>query len=112
MKKFCKRAYLALILIFLYRPIVVLSVQSFNAGKSRARWEGLSLRWYAELFQDQAIMKALYITLTIAIIAANPGSIVTWGFGMALIIAHCLRLRATQREERETRAALARHEEL
>ena len=38
MKKFCKRAYLALILIFLYLPIVVLIVQSFNAGKSRAKW--------------------------------------------------------------------------
>lgn len=48
---------------------------------------------------------------TLAILAANPGSIVTWGFGLALIVAHCLRLRATQREERETRAALARHEE-
>lgn len=48
---------------------------------------------------------------TLAILAANPGSIVTWGFGLALIVAHGLRLRATQREERETRAALARHEE-
>ena len=49
---------------------------------------------------------------TLAIFAANPGSIVTWGFGLSLIVAHCLRLRATQREERETRAALARHEEV
>ena len=48
---------------------------------------------------------------TLAILAANPGSVVTWGFGLALITAHCLRLRATQREERDTRAALARHEE-
>ena len=44
MKKFCKRAYLALILIFLYLPIIVLIVQSFNAGKSRAKWEGFSFR--------------------------------------------------------------------
>ena len=51
MKKFCKRAYLALILIFLYLPIIVLIVQSFNAGKSRAKWEGFSFRWYTELFQ-------------------------------------------------------------
>lgn len=48
---------------------------------------------------------------TLADLAAFPGSIVTWGFGLAVIVAHCLRLRATQREERETRAALARHEE-
>jgi hypothetical protein len=48
---------------------------------------------------------------TLAILAAFPGSVVTWGFGFSLIVAHCLRLRATHREERETRAAVARHEE-
>ncbi len=70
MKQFGKRAYLALMLLFLYTPIAVLIFQSFNAGKSRAKWEGFSFRWYAELFQDQAIMKALYVTLSIAVIAA------------------------------------------
>lgn len=69
MKKFCKRAYLALILIFLYLPIVVLIVQSFNAGKSRAKWEGFSFRWYTELFQDTRIMNALTVTVTIALLA-------------------------------------------
>ena len=64
MKKFCKRAYLALILIFLYLPIIVLIVQSFNAGKSRAKWEGFSVRWYTELFQDTRIMNALTVTVT------------------------------------------------
>ena len=47
MKKFFKRFYLALILVFLYVPIVVLIIQSFNAGKSRAKWEGFSFRWYS-----------------------------------------------------------------
>ena len=69
MKKFCKRAYLALILIFLYLPIVVLIVQSFNAGKSRAKWEGFSFRWYTELFHDTRIMNALTVTVTIALLA-------------------------------------------
>ena len=69
MKKFCKRAYLALILIFLYLPIVVLIVQSFNAGKSRAKWEGFSFRWDTELFQDTRIMNALTVTVTIALLA-------------------------------------------
>ena len=49
MSKFLKRFYLGIILVFLYIPIVVLIVQSFNAGKSRAKWEGFSLRWYEEL---------------------------------------------------------------
>lgn len=70
MKKFFKRFYLALVLLFLYIPIVVLIVQSFNAGKSRAKWEGFSLRWYEALFQDQAIMRALYVTISVAVIAA------------------------------------------
>ena len=63
MKKFLKRFYLGIVLVFLYVPIVVLIIQSFNAGKSRAKWEGFSLRWYGELFQDTRIMNALYITL-------------------------------------------------
>ena len=70
MSKFLKKSYLSLVLLFLYLPITVLIVQSFNAGKSRAKWEGFSLRWYAELFQDEAIMKALYVTVAIAVLAA------------------------------------------
>lgn len=69
MKKFFKRFYLALILIFLYVPIVVLIAQSFNAGRSRAKWEGFSLRAYVELFQDASIMNALNVTLSIAVLA-------------------------------------------
>ncbi|MBR4538523.1 MAG: ABC transporter permease [Clostridia bacterium] len=68
--KLLKRFYLGLILFFLYIPIVVLIVQSFNAGKSRAKWEGFSFHWYEELFQDPNIMNALVITLAIAVLAA------------------------------------------
>ncbi|MBE5776957.1 MAG: ABC transporter permease [Clostridiales bacterium] len=70
MMKVLKRSYLALILVFLYLPIVVLVVQSFNAGSSRALWEGFSLRWYGELFSNKSIMDALYVTLSIAVLAA------------------------------------------
>ena len=70
MMKFVKRFYLWLILLFQYVPIAVMIVQSFNAGKSRAHWEGFSLRWYEEVFQNASIMQALYITLAIAVLAA------------------------------------------
>ena len=73
--KFIKRFYLSIILLFLYVPIVVLIVQSFNAGKSRAKWEGFSFRWYQELFNDPAIMQALYVTISIAILAAIVSTI-------------------------------------
>lgn len=69
MKKFFKRFYLALILVFLYVPIVVLIVQSFNAGRSRAKWEGFSFGAYEALFQDASIMKALQVTLSVAVLA-------------------------------------------
>ncbi len=69
MIKWLKRCYLGVILVFLYVPILVLIVQSFNAGKSRAKWEGFSFRWYTELFQDERILKALYVTLSIAVLA-------------------------------------------
>ncbi len=74
--KLFKRLYLGLILFFLYIPIIVLIVQSFNAGKSRAKWEGFSFRWYEELFHDPNIMNALVITLSIALLAALFSTII------------------------------------
>ncbi len=67
--RFFKRFYLALILIFLYIPIIVLIIQSFNAGKSRAKWEGFSLHWYGELFRSASIMNSLEVTLLVAVLA-------------------------------------------
>ena len=72
MKKFfkgLKGSYLALILLFLYSPIAIMITFSFNAGKSRAKWEGFSFKWYQELFKNEAIMEALRVTLTVAVIA-------------------------------------------
>lgn len=69
MKNFFKKFYLGIILVFLYVPIVVLICQSINAGKSRAKWEGFSFRWYGELFQNASIMNALWVTVSIAVIA-------------------------------------------
>ncbi len=72
MKRFfkgLKGSYLALILLFLYSPIAIMIAFSFNAGKSRAKWEGFSFKWYGELFHNAAIMDALRVTLTVALIA-------------------------------------------
>ena len=69
MMKFLKKFYLGIIMVFLYVPIVVLIVQSFNAGESRANWEGFSLHWYGELLHDERILNALYVTVSIAVIA-------------------------------------------
>ena len=90
MKRLLSRSYLSLVLLFLYLPIGVMLVQSFNAGKSRAKWEGISLRWYQELFQDQAIMKALYVTVSVAVIAAVIATILGT---LAAIGIHAMRRR-------------------
>ena len=90
MIKFFKRCYLGIVLVFLYVPILVLIVQSFNAGKSRAKWEGFSLRWYAELFQDERILNALYVTLSIAVLAMIVSTILGT---LAAIGIHAMRKR-------------------
>ncbi|MDO4484767.1 MAG: ABC transporter permease [Clostridia bacterium] len=90
MKNFFKKFYLVLVLIFLYVPIVVLICQSFNAGKSRAKWEGFSFHWYRELFQNAAIMKALWVTLSIAVLATIAATIIGT---LAAIGIHAMRKR-------------------
>ncbi|MDR3240330.1 MAG: ABC transporter permease [Clostridiales bacterium] len=57
-------------LLFMYAPILILIAFSFNASKSRANWTGFTLRWYWEMFLDPSILKALYNTLTIAILSS------------------------------------------
>ena len=63
------RVYMFLIYFFLYLPIFVLIVFSFNSSNSRTIWSGFSLKWYAELFEDSVIMSALYTTLTVSILS-------------------------------------------
>ena len=67
--KTLSRIYNTLIFAFLYAPILVLIVFSFNDSKSRVVWNGFSLRWYEALFQNDEILSALWITFSIAIIA-------------------------------------------
>jgi len=90
MMKFLKKSYLALIMIFLYIPIVVLIIQSFNAGESRANWEGFSLHWYIELLHDERILNALYVTVSIAVIAMIVSTILGT---LAAIGIHAMRKR-------------------
>ena len=75
-KKSLEKIYLALIFILLYAPIVTLMVLSFNASKTRAKWGGATMKWYYELFQNNAIMNALYSTLLIALISALAATVI------------------------------------
>lgn len=64
------RLFMVLCFVFLYAPILVLVVFSFNDSKSNSVWAGFTLNWYAELFKDRMIMEALQTTLLVSILAA------------------------------------------
>lgn len=84
MKRLSK-CYIGLVLLFLYAPIAVLMVYSFNKSKSRANWQGFTLDWYRQLFSNESIMNALYTTLLCgllaALIATVIGSMAAYGLG-------------------------------
>lgn len=75
-KRISQKLYLAFMLLFLYAPILILIVLSFNASKSRSKWGGFTLKWYHRLFQNEEIMSALYATLLIAFLSALIATII------------------------------------
>lgn len=62
---------LVLGLLFLYLPMFVLVVYSFNASKLVTVWAGFSTQWYGELFRDEQILSAVWTSLRIAFFAAS-----------------------------------------
>ena len=83
-KKISQKLYIALMFIFLYAPIAVLIVLSFNKSKSRAKWGGFTLQWYKELFANQQIMNALYTTLVLALVSALIATIIGTAASIAI----------------------------
>lgn len=83
-KKLSQKFYIALMFIFLYAPIVVLIVLSFNKSKSRAKWGGFTLEWYKELFANQQIMNALYTTLVLAFLSALIATLIGTAASIAM----------------------------
>jgi putrescine transport system permease protein len=62
---------IALGLAFLYLPIAILVIYSFNDSRLVAVWGGWSLRWYVELWHDRAIIEAAWTSLRIAFLSAS-----------------------------------------
>jgi putrescine transport system permease protein len=62
---------LALGLAFLYLPIVILVIYSFNASRLVTVWGGWSLRWYHEFFNDSAMLEAAWMSLSVAAVSAT-----------------------------------------
>ncbi len=74
MKKLSK-AYIILVLMFLYIPIFVLIVFSFNTTKSRSVMSGFTLDWYIKLFKNEIIISSLINTIIIAVLASIASTI-------------------------------------
>lgn len=69
-KRLIQKGYIGLVIVFLYAPILVLMVLSFNASKYRSKWGGFTLKWYRELLENEKILNALWTTLLLAFFSA------------------------------------------
>jgi len=83
-KKIAQKFYIGIILLFLYAPIIILIILSFNKSKSRSKWGGFTLNWYVELLHNEDIMKALYTTLLIALLSALIATIIGTAASLAM----------------------------
>lgn len=83
MKNFLSKFYVFIVFAFLYIPILVLIIYSFNESKT-SQWTGFSLHWYGELFQNELIISSLLNTLFVALIAALAAAVLgtAAAFGM------------------------------
>ena len=70
------RLYALLAFTYIYLPILLLIVFSFNTQKLNIRWEGFTLHWYRELFRDQDVLQATRNTLIIASISTIVATII------------------------------------
>lgn len=68
-KRIFSKIYILICFLFFYLPILVTIVFSFNSSKSLTRFSGFSLKWYGELFQNSEVASAVYVSVTIAILA-------------------------------------------
>ena len=72
-------------LVFLYLPILILIIYSFNLNKRVMVWKGFSFKWYAKLFKNEKIIESFYISLEIAFIAASISTFLGVMIGYSLI---------------------------
>lgn len=70
------KIYLALVMLFLYLPIFMLIVLSFNGTNSTSVISGFSFKWYVELFKDSATINALINTLLLAVTSAITATVI------------------------------------
>lgn len=68
-KKLSKVIIISLCMVFLYFPIFIMAVFSFNSAKSLSHFGGFSGRWYVQLFNNTQLLNAIFVSVSIAVIA-------------------------------------------
>ncbi len=76
---------LALGLAFLYLPIAILVIYSFNASRLVTIWGGWSTRWYGELLHNDALLSAAWVTLRVALVSASAATLLGTLTAIALV---------------------------
>lgn len=70
---------------FLYLPIALLVIYSFNDSRLVAVWGGFTTRWYAELWQNEALLDAAWVTLRVAFVSATAATLLGTMAALALV---------------------------
>ena len=70
---------------FLYLPIALLVIYSFNDSRLVAVWGGFTTRWYAELWQNEALLDAAWVTLRVAFVSATVATLLGTMAALALV---------------------------
>lgn len=71
-----KNLYIGLVFLFLYLPIIVLVIFSFNTSKLNILFEGFTLKWYVELFNNPTLLEALKNTLIVSIVSTSVSTVI------------------------------------
>ncbi len=76
MNKFTKYFYTICVYFFLYLPIAIVIVFSFNNAKHSLVWQGFTFKWYASLFNDSAMLRVAWHSLILGVLAATIATII------------------------------------
>ena len=76
LRKIFSSAYTGLIFLFLYSPILILIIFSFNASRSKSVWAGFTFDWYIRLFHNDLLISALVNTLIIAFLSSCIATVI------------------------------------
>jgi len=76
MRRALKTSYAALVYLFLYLPLAVMVIYSFNASRFSMAWKGVTLQWYGSLLHNASLLQAAWHSLLIAGLAATAASLI------------------------------------